>query len=146
MKGPITDSKPFNLGGSVDFRPIPSGIYDVWVTTDAGYLPREGKEPGQLNDVWDSNYGNPRKMVVSNGSRATAFQFVPYVRVSNDTRIRDQWTHEWLSNCVVSFTATSGDIINKTYTNYPFGESKHCHGQPSGWSFSNERDFDASQL
>ena len=45
---------------------------------------------------------------------------MPYVQVNAGTRIRDRWTREFVSGCALSFTATSGDITNKTYTNYPF--------------------------
>ena len=103
------------------FSEVPEGIYDVWVTTAEGYLPRENSQkPGQVNDVSNSIYGNPKKVVVSNYLRIVPFQFVPYVQVNAGTRIRDRWTHESVSGCALSFTATSGDITNKTYTNYPF--------------------------
>ena len=103
---------------------FPSGPQTFEVTTNPGILPVESPLlPGQVNELSNLDYGNPRilcKFSCPNNysfNRITVFQFFSSFRVTG--QIVDQWTGEFIQGAKIVFLATSGNEQGTDYTRYP---------------------------
>ena len=116
-----TRTQAFNGATSLAFTDLPVGVHTARVPAVAGYLPEEDPaEPNQVANPASTLYGNPRSApVVDETWKFAVFQFVPYVRVDEATRVKDGWTGAGVPGVGVSFRATSGLISNCVYAGYP---------------------------
>jgi hypothetical protein len=108
----------FGTNYSLAFTSLTPGVHTVVVTVADGYLPDCNNEEEGEEDDPDSDYGNPRHLVVSEGAwEAAAFDFLPILTA--EAIVRDAWTMERLTNMPIEFIATSGWITNEVYRKDP---------------------------
>ena len=95
-----------------------TNIVEVLTSTE-GYLLRQSPVDAHALSNPDSDYGNPRHIVISEGTNEVpvSFQFDPVVTVS--ARVRDAWTMESLGDAALEFDHhTEGSIW--TVSEYPW--------------------------
>lgn len=104
-------NKTFNgVSTSVTFTGLTNGTYTVSVSTPTNFFPREDPNtPYQVSSLTNLFYANPRRITINNGWYMTGFEMIPYVLVTNGW-VRDAWTHAYVTNALISFTAISGSL------------------------------------
>jgi hypothetical protein len=103
-------AKPFNGAKSAVYAGLTNGTYLVSVPTPADFMPREDPStPHQVQSLTNLFYANPRRVAVSNGWRMAGFEMLSTLAVTSGV-IRDAWTHAFLGDAQIAFTATSGSL------------------------------------
>ena len=103
---------------SVSYAGIGAGVHTVSVyCAHTGFLAQEDPAlPGQVENIDNAYYGNPRIAVVTNDAEPTslggyaAFAWVPTVEVKAQTVVRDDCTSEERPGASILFEATGGHI------------------------------------
>jgi hypothetical protein len=112
-----TNSFAFGAQNSLSVN-LTEGVHTVLVTTAAGYLPAEDSlRAGQVGNP-DSEYGNPRRIVLARGATLfPSFRFTPSVRVQGT--VLDRMTGEKVAGAELMFLASDGRWSGLTFTGYP---------------------------
>ncbi len=103
-------AKFFSGSTSVVFTGLTNGTYLVNVPTPTNFFPREDPAiPNQVPSLTNLYYANPRTVAVSGGWRMAGFELLSSVSVTSGI-VRDAWTHAFLENAQITFTAASGSL------------------------------------
>jgi len=111
-----------NMNGSLNTTVfLPPGEHTIEALARRGFVPREDpKKPGEVDNVNNSTYGNPRKVVCRNGEWLAAnfelFSYVPFLLTVEDSK-----TGEPLVGAKATFKGTYGKIDRSwpLITGYP---------------------------
>ncbi|MDA3924124.1 MAG: hypothetical protein PF904_05440 [Kiritimatiellae bacterium] len=108
--------KAFNGSTAVAFSGLTNGTYLVEVPTPTNFFPREDPNtPNQVQSLTNTYYANPREVTVSGGWILTGFEMISAVNVTSGV-VRDAFTHAFLENAQISFTAASGSLNGTVVT------------------------------
>ena len=103
-------TKSFSGSTSVVYSSLTNGTYLVTVPTPTNFFPREDPvTPNQVPSLTNTYYANPRRVPVSGGWRLAGFELISAVNVTSGI-VRDAWTHAFLGNAQIAFTAASGSL------------------------------------
>ncbi|MBI9020106.1 MAG: hypothetical protein JEZ10_02475 [Verrucomicrobia bacterium] len=130
----------FGANNWVTFSDLDAGTHTVQVTIANGYLPCESSTvSNSLNDL-DSDYGNPRRIeVTDNESAMETFRFDPIIIVS--ATLRDAWTMERLEDAAIEFIVNSGTESSAVFSKYPWNASYANPWETGDWGDSPSNTF-----
>ncbi len=111
-----TGTMQFNGSKSVVFSGLTNGTYLVSVPEPDDFIAREDPLlPDQVTSLTNIYYANPRLVEIDGGWRMAGFEMLSTLRISSGV-VRDAWTHAFLKNAQISFTATSGSLTGTVVT------------------------------
>ncbi len=98
-----------------------AGTQTVEVATAAsGYRLRQSPtDPDAVNDP-DSDYGNPRHVMISESTNVVSVDFLFDPVVTAAATVRDAWTMERIEGAAIEFVINSGPSKDTVLTNYPW--------------------------
>jgi len=100
----------FSGATSVVFNGLTNGTYLVSVPSPQHFMPRQDPEiPYQVTSLTNEFYANPRQVTADGGWRMAGFEMLSTLNISSGC-VRDAWTHAFLENAQISFTAASGSL------------------------------------
>ena len=112
-------SYAFTNGITVDVTgQLSSGIHTVRVEA-AGFVPVEDPSAaGQVQNLDNELYGNPRRIAVADGKLTAPF-FMMWPMAEVEAVVQDAWTGEPVEGAAIEATGISGVLTNVVYDGYP---------------------------
>ncbi|GEM_PF-1096300 len=112
---------PYAFGGRnmIQFTPIAAGTYTIQVTAPGCLPAQKATQAGQVENINNQAYGNPRRVVVQAGGFVSApFLLEPLARAQGVAR--DEWTGRRLRNARIRFVPGSASGLPcSQYDGYP---------------------------
>ena len=113
---------PYAFSGGanlIQLSPINAGTYTIRVTAPGCLPAQNASAPGQVEDINNQAYGNPRRVVVRDGAFVTApFLLEPLVRLEGVAR--DQLSGKRLKDAWIRFVpSSSSGLPCSQYDGYP---------------------------
>ena len=103
-------TKPFSGSKTVTYTGLTNGSYLVTLPLPSDFIPREDPNtPNQVQSLTNIFYANPRRVAISGSWWLAGFELLSSVAVTSGV-VRDAWTHAFLGNAQIAFTAASGSL------------------------------------
>lgn len=103
-------TKPFSGSKTVTYTGLTNGSYLVTLPVPGNFMPREDPNtPFQVQSLTNIYYANPRRVAISGSWSLAGFELLSSVAVTSGV-VRDAWTHAFLGNAQIAFTAASGSL------------------------------------